>query len=343
MLTNLNNSTAFFTDDKLTHTGKIPLTGELRAETKADFAFAIVGDRTGIAVPGVFESAMQAVKSLQPDFVVSVGDLVEGYCSDAEEAHEEWDEIDSLIGALSLPFFQTIGNHDYSGNKFMRDVWRERKGSEYYAFRRHDCLFLVVNTEPSKEGEPGEFEFWRRYIRSIRREQERFQELTTQFLEAYHRNLEAAGEHPYRETAGFPTIDDGQIEFFREVLSHNQDVRWTFVFMHQPGWKTNVRQYERLMGMLQGRSYTVAAGHLHYVELSEEDGNPHIQVGSAGAYNSHAESIYGGKPSVKDGNFSGKGTPPCILWVSMKDGTPSVSVIPLHAFASVEGYKRSAD
>jgi len=43
------------------------------------FTFAIVSDRTGWHRPGVFESAMARLNWLSPDFVMSVGDLIEGY------------------------------------------------------------------------------------------------------------------------------------------------------------------------------------------------------------------------------------------------------------------------
>jgi len=43
------------------------------------FRFAIVADRTGQARPGVFEDAVEKLNLLQPDFVMSVGDLIEGH------------------------------------------------------------------------------------------------------------------------------------------------------------------------------------------------------------------------------------------------------------------------
>src|SRR6058998_2155311 len=42
------------------------------------FRFAIMSDRTGGARPGVFERAIDQINILQPEFVVTVGDLVEG-------------------------------------------------------------------------------------------------------------------------------------------------------------------------------------------------------------------------------------------------------------------------
>ncbi len=329
-------------NDKLPHSSKIPLTGGLPTGTDKDFTFAIIGDRTGIATPGVFEKAMDVLQALRPDFVVSVGDLIEGCCENAEEAHEEWDEVDALVERLSLPLYQTVGNHDYGGFELMRDVWRERKGCEYYAFRYHDSLFLVVNTEASDTFPAEDYGDWRRFVRSIRLEPERFEELTRHFMEQWLK-LEHISDWPYRETAGAPDIDDEQIEFFREVLEQNEDVRWSYVFMHQPGWKTNVPSYVRLMSLLQGRKYTAVAGHLHYMEVMEIEGIQHIQMGSTGAHNPHAERQYAAKPSTEEGNFEGKGSPFSIVWVSVKDGTPIFTVIPLQGIEGVEGFKRRTD
>lgn len=45
-----------------------------------DFCFGIVSDRTGRPRPGVFERAIEHMNRLSPDFVMSVGDYVEGIC-----------------------------------------------------------------------------------------------------------------------------------------------------------------------------------------------------------------------------------------------------------------------
>src|SRR5262245_35417968 len=42
------------------------------------FRFAIITDRTGGPRAGVFERAIDQLNWLQPEFVVSVGDLIEG-------------------------------------------------------------------------------------------------------------------------------------------------------------------------------------------------------------------------------------------------------------------------
>jgi hypothetical protein len=120
-----------------------------------DFSFAIVSDRTGEHRAGVFEKAIERVGLLAPDFVVSVGDLIEGYTEDPGELAAQWDEFEGMVGELSVPFFYTPGNHDYS-NPVMAQVWRERFGPSYYHFRYRGVLFLVLNSELfSSVSDPG--------------------------------------------------------------------------------------------------------------------------------------------------------------------------------------------
>ncbi|GJM74402.1 hypothetical protein HMSSN036_66180 [Paenibacillus macerans] len=133
-------------DDTKFSTTKGPWFGELPVPEGGDYDFAFISDRTGGAVHEMFEKGLEAAKRLNPDFIVSIGDLVEGYWTDEAEAHGEWDRIDPLLAGLGVPVFQTVGNHDY-GTEAMIRVWRERKGIDYYAFRYDRTLFLVANTE----------------------------------------------------------------------------------------------------------------------------------------------------------------------------------------------------
>ena len=47
-----------------------------------NFQFAIVSDLTGGHRPGVFADAVVKLNLLNPEFVVSIGDLIEGYIED---------------------------------------------------------------------------------------------------------------------------------------------------------------------------------------------------------------------------------------------------------------------
>ncbi len=116
-----------------------------------NFQFAIVTDRTGGPREGVFEDAIRKLNLLQPEFVMSVGDLIKGYTEDEAQLKREWDEFSGFIEQLQMPFFYLPGNHDIN-NEVMARVWRERFGRAYYHFVYRDVLFLCLNTEDPMQG-----------------------------------------------------------------------------------------------------------------------------------------------------------------------------------------------
>ncbi len=115
------------------------------------FHFAIVTDRTGGHRPGIFMDAVHKLNLLQPEFVMSVGDLIEGYTTDIDELTHQWDEFDGFINELDMPFFYIPGNHDIT-NQVMEDLWKKRLGPTYYHFVYKDVLFLALNSEDQKRG-----------------------------------------------------------------------------------------------------------------------------------------------------------------------------------------------
>jgi hypothetical protein len=114
-----------------------------------NFQFAIVTDRTGGHRPGIFESAVDKLNLLQPEFVMSVGDLIEGYSDQQEVLDTQWGEFQGFIGQLQTPFFYVPGNHDIS-NLFMAGEWQRRFGPSYYHFVYRDVLFLCLNSEDNQ-------------------------------------------------------------------------------------------------------------------------------------------------------------------------------------------------
>ncbi len=111
-----------------------------------NFQFAIVTDRTGGHRELVFEKAVRKLNVMQPEFVISVGDLIEGYTDKPERMNEEWQQFQGFVKELKMPFFYVPGNHDIS-NLAMKSEWEKRLGRHYYHFVYHDTLFLAVNSE----------------------------------------------------------------------------------------------------------------------------------------------------------------------------------------------------
>jgi hypothetical protein len=117
-----------------------------------DFHFAIIPDRGGGERPGVFLQAVVKTALLRPAFVMSVGDLIEGYDADAAELDRQWNELDALLQPLDMPFFRVAGNHDLE-HPPQAAKWRERFGCSYYSFTYRGVLFLCLDTQAA--GAPG--------------------------------------------------------------------------------------------------------------------------------------------------------------------------------------------
>jgi hypothetical protein len=110
------------------------------------FRFAIVTDRTGSARAGVFERAVEQLNWLQPEFVVCVGDLIQGKTKDEAKIKQQWRELHGFIAKLEMPFFYVPGNHDIT-NKVMEEIWKQQLGRRYYHFVYKTVLFLLLDTE----------------------------------------------------------------------------------------------------------------------------------------------------------------------------------------------------
>jgi len=111
------------------------------------FHFAILCDRAGGTRPGVFERAVEKINLMQPAFVLSIGDLIDGTAQNQTELEGQWDELDRIVSRLDARFFFTPGNHDVSKTPFSTEVWKKRRGPLYYHFVFQNTLFLCLNTD----------------------------------------------------------------------------------------------------------------------------------------------------------------------------------------------------
>jgi len=134
-----------------------PIQHQIRSDTKPwtrlefnndpeNFQFVVVSDRTGAVRPGVFEVAVRKINLLQPEFVMSVGDLIMGNTTNRAQIDAEWREFIGFVEQLEMPFFYVPGNHDIT-NPVMAEEWIRRFGRPWYHFVYGDVLFLCLNTE----------------------------------------------------------------------------------------------------------------------------------------------------------------------------------------------------
>ncbi|MFQ3651661.1 MAG: metallophosphoesterase [Gemmataceae bacterium] len=110
------------------------------------FQFVIVSDRTGGQRARIFSQAVEQINLLQPEFVLSVGDLINGYTKDKDKVNAEWKEFQTYVSRLKMPFFYVPGNHDIT-NDVMLEIWKDKFGRSYYEFVYKDVLFLCLNSE----------------------------------------------------------------------------------------------------------------------------------------------------------------------------------------------------
>ena len=218
-----------------------------------DFHFVIVSDRTGGARPGVFASAIPKVNVLEPAFVVSVGDLIEGYTENQAQIDREWDEFEGFVGQLEVPFFYAAGNHDMS-NAAMAETWQARFGPSFYRFVYKDVLFVVLNSElfgmVSKPDTP------------------------------------VPGPWTQAEQLAFVERTLTEVPDPRWTIVIVHQPLWDYASGARGDWP-------KVEAMLRDRDYTVFAGHFHrYVKAVRQDRN-YITLASTGGGSSLRGNLYG--------------------------------------------------
>jgi len=125
-----------------------PWTDKPLANAPETFRFAILADVTGGERPGVFDRAVETLNLLQPEFVMSVGDYIEGYAAAPTEYEKQWTLFEERLAKLQMRFFFVPGNHDVAGPspKVAREAWTKRRGPAYYHFVYRDVLFLCLDS-----------------------------------------------------------------------------------------------------------------------------------------------------------------------------------------------------
>jgi predicted phosphodiesterase len=232
------------------------------------FTFALFSDLTGGERDGVFEVAVEQLRLLRPELIVSVGDLIEGGTVDREQLDREWNSFDQRADRSDAPIFYVGGNHDLT-NPDMWEVWEARYGKRYYHFVYKDVLFLVLDTEDN----PPDFQ---RYIHKIRLEAIRLAE--TEGWEVL-----PGTEYGQLEERKSGRIGAGQAAYFRKVIARHPEVRWTFVLMHKPAWeRADEENFSTIETALRGTPYTVFYGHVHSYLHQQRHGRDYIRLGTTG-------------------------------------------------------------
>jgi len=133
-------------------------TAALQNASKTDFQFAILGDRTGGAVHGVYEEVLRETDADHPDFAISVGDTIEGGNDATVEA--EWQQAMQLLRPYQqYQIFFTPGNHDVWSLSSALAYRKYTKRPLHYSFDYGQAHFTVLDNSRGENLSVGEYCF----------------------------------------------------------------------------------------------------------------------------------------------------------------------------------------
>jgi 3',5'-cyclic AMP phosphodiesterase CpdA len=94
-----------------------------------------------------FKTAVSQINTLNPDFVVICGDLVE------QANDSSYVDFKKIMAGFKMPCYVASGNHDIGNipNNSTLDYYRNTIGKDYYKFQYKESSFIVTNTQLWKE------------------------------------------------------------------------------------------------------------------------------------------------------------------------------------------------
>jgi len=120
--------------------------------------FAIIGDRTGEAVAGVYEAVWREIAAARPAFVLSSGDSIQGMNDATAEA--QWRDFERLLNPFrQIQWYSAAGNHDVWSDASAR-LYVDHTGHPlHYSFDRGPAHFTVLDNSRGDDLRPDELAF----------------------------------------------------------------------------------------------------------------------------------------------------------------------------------------
>ena len=109
-----------------------------------NFRFVVLADRANSPNQKAFEMVLRDIERMSPDFVVTVGDLIQGY-KDSAGTVKDWDSTLPYLKLLSCPVYLTPGNHDITTPE-VRNIFIKKTGrNPYYSFDYQNSHFIILD------------------------------------------------------------------------------------------------------------------------------------------------------------------------------------------------------
>ena len=228
-------------------------------QNRADgFSFIIIPDRTGgERKKGIWAEALKKANMFHPDFIITVGDLIEGinkpHLLTKERMEAQVSELRKITEKSAAPFFYLAGNHDISRtrkgfpkvNEMGAEIWKENFGVTYYSFVYKNVLFLCLDQQEGRDSR--------------------------------------------QKQCG---LTPEQTEWALNTLKKHSGVYWTIIFVHSP-WTWCEEPFSRIEKAMTGRNYTVFSGDFHFYTKYRFYGKDYYQLATAGGASAMRGTNYG--------------------------------------------------
>jgi predicted phosphodiesterase len=140
---------------------------------KDNFCFVVLGDRTNTPNAKAYEMVLRDVERIRPDFVVTVGDFINGY-KDSAGTVRDWDETLPALKLLTCPIYLAPGNHDIT-TPDVRGLFIQKTGrNPYYSFDYQNSHFIIMDNslvESADKLDPDQMKWLEKDLKGLKNKQ----------------------------------------------------------------------------------------------------------------------------------------------------------------------------